>query len=299
MPKLNTGNPEVSDYLINVGKYWIKEFDIDGWRLDVANEIDRGFWRRFRESIRQIKPDAFLIAEIWDDARSFLDGDQFDSAMNYNLYYAITDFFALNRITPKEFSARIQYLLVRYKRQIQQVQLNLIDSHDVPRFLSQANGDMRKLRLAALFLLTHVGIPMIFYGDEKGIDGFVEKEYRKPMVWKNSSSNTLFEYYQKLIKLRKTNIDAMLGDYITLLADEEAYAYLRKGSSNSILVVMNVSSREIHRTIELPKASLVIKDEINDYLTGCTYPISEDKSKVYLPLKPYSAAVINILHRKK
>lgn len=297
MPKLNTGNPEVAEYLINVGEYWVREFDIDGWRLDVANEIDHKFWRRFRQAIRAIKPDALLIAEIWDDARAFLNGDQFDSAMNYNLYYAITDFFALNRVTPKEFSERIQYLLVRYRRQIQQVQLNLIDSHDVPRFLSQANGDKRKLKLAALFLFTHVGIPMIFYGDEKGMEGWKEIDYRKPMIW-DDREDQLLDYYRKLVELRKTNMDAMLGDYVTLLADDEVYAYLRRGCSNSILVAMNVSPNETERTIELPAKSLVPEGGFQDILTGFSYPVSKDKRKIHLHLEPYSAAIINILHEQ-
>ena len=100
MPKLNTGNPETARYLIDVGLYWIREFDIDGWRLDVANEVNHDFWRVFRREVRALKPDAVLIGEIWDDARSFLEGEQFDSAMNYNLTFAIDDFFAYGKLTP-------------------------------------------------------------------------------------------------------------------------------------------------------------------------------------------------------
>ena len=169
-------------------------------------------------------------------------------------------------------------MLVRYRRQIQQVQLNLIDSHDVPRFLSQANGDKRKLKLAALFLFTHVGIPMIFYGDEKGMEGWKEIDYRKPMIW-DDREDQLLDYYRKLVELRKTNMDAMLGDYVTLLADDEVYAYLRRGCSNSILVAMNVSPNETERTIELPAKSLVPEGGFQDILTGFSYPVSKDKER--------------------
>lgn len=138
MPKLNTGNSEVVEYLTNVGVYWIKEADIDGWRLDVANEVDHGFWRHFRKAVRAVKPDAFLVGEVWYDAPEWLSGDQFDSLMNYSFLYTCTDFFAKRVINVKQFSDRIGYLLMRYRKNVQYAQMNLLDSHDVPRFLSQA-----------------------------------------------------------------------------------------------------------------------------------------------------------------
>lgn len=92
MPKLNTGNPEVVEYLCNVGTYWIREADIDGWRLDVANEINHEFWRAFRHAVRAVKEDIFLIGEIWEEAGIWLQGDQFDSTMNYTFSYLCRDF---------------------------------------------------------------------------------------------------------------------------------------------------------------------------------------------------------------
>lgn len=92
MPKLNTGNPEVVEYLCNVGTYWIREADIDGWRLDVANEINHEFWRTFRHAVRAVKEDLFLIGEIWEEAGIWLQGDQFDSTMNYTFSYLCRDF---------------------------------------------------------------------------------------------------------------------------------------------------------------------------------------------------------------
>lgn len=287
MPKLNTGNEEVKKYILNVATYWIKEFDIDGWRLDVANEVDLDFWREYRKAVRSIKKDALLIGEIWDDAHVFLQGEQFDSAMNYNLYFACRDFFAEQSITPKQFSDRIQYLLTRYKTQIQEVQMNLIDSHDVSRFLSLVQEDKRRLKLGVLFLLTHVGMPMVFYGDEQGLSGIEEINYRRPMKW-NQIHGDLFTYYQKLIRLRKENRDLMLGEYKTLVANEDCYAYLRKDRDNKLIVVLNNTNKWVKQEINLGINNKIVKD----YLIDREYVIQS--GKIIADIPPYEAATILI-----
>ena len=283
MPKLNTGNPEVLDYFISVGKYWIEEFDIDGWRLDVANEVDQPFWRKFREAIKPVKQDALLIAEIWDDARAFLGGDQFDSAMNYNLYFACIEFFAKGSIMPQAFSDRVEYLLIRYKSQIQQLQLNLIGSHDVPRFLSLAGDDKRKLILAALFLMTHVGIPMLYYGDEKGLGGLEERDYRRPMLWDGLEA-PLLSVYRRLILLRKQCMDAMLGEYRVLFADDSCYAYERRGEVHSVVVLLNNSDQTLERRVPVKGQTA------SDFMSGQAYPV--EKQLAAVKLQAYSGAVI-------
>ncbi len=94
MPKLNTENPEVRSYFLDVASYWIEEFDIDGWRLDVANEVDHSFWKAFRKRVKSIKPDLYILGEIWHDALPWLEGDQFDAVMNYPLTLAGLDYIA-------------------------------------------------------------------------------------------------------------------------------------------------------------------------------------------------------------
>lgn len=96
MPKLNTGNQEVVDYFCKVGRYWIREADIDGWRLDVANEINHDFWRAFKKAVKEEKDDIFLIGEIWEDSTIWLMGDQFDSTMNYTFSYICREFLQKN-----------------------------------------------------------------------------------------------------------------------------------------------------------------------------------------------------------
>ena len=93
MPKLNTENEEVIEYLLEVGRYFIKEFDIDAWRLDVSNEVDHSFWRQFRKEVKKIKSDVYILGEIWHNSLPWLMGDQFDAVMNYPFADALIKFF--------------------------------------------------------------------------------------------------------------------------------------------------------------------------------------------------------------
>lgn len=254
MPKLNTGNAEVIEYFLNVGRYWIREADIDGWRLDVANEVNHDFWRAFRRAVKEIKPDAFLIGEVWFDAREWLMGDQFDSVMNYGFSNACIEFFAERVINVKQFDDRISYLLMRYKKNVQQVQMNLLDSHDVSRFLSRAGGDIRKLKLAVLFMMTHVGIPTVYYGDEKGMDGLTESDYRRPMRWQDTETSLdLLDFYRRLIAIRKEHMDLMTGDYYTLDADLvcNTLIYAREAHGKRLYILINNSEFPVQYTLEI------------------------------------------------
>ena len=285
MPKINTGNEQVKKYILSIATYWIKEFDIDGWRLDVANEVDLEFWRAYRRAVREVKKDALLIGEIWDDAHVFLQGDQFDTAMNYNLYFACRDFFAEHTIGAKQFADRVSYLLTRYKKQIQDVQMNLIDSHDVSRFISVAGESEEILKLGAIFLLTHVGMPMIFYGDEQGINGIEEIDYRKPMIWQENKGE-LFKFYQKLIALRKDNMALMLGKYKVIVAEEDCYGYIREAEGKKLIVLLNRSDKPYRANLSIDTQGT----EVKDYLNGKSYPISE--SKIMVDIAPLDSAII-------
>ncbi len=288
MPKLNTGNPEVVEYFCEVGRYWIREMGIDGWRLDVANEVDHDFWRAFRKAVQQEKSDAFLIAEIWEDAQQWLLGDQFDSAMNYRFTNTVIDFIGKDAISADEFDACLNAMLMRYKKQITPVQMNMLDSHDVPRFLSLCGNDMRRLKLAALFELTYVGIPSIFAGDEKGISGIQEAEYRAPMIWSDTDeSEELTCYYKKLIAIRKNHMNLFTGDCKTVLKDSGRglYAFKRSDGAEEAMVVLNNSERENQVILPLCNNKALVNLMTHETLTAF-------ENKVMLTLPPLSGAIL-------
>ncbi|MBR1392026.1 MAG: alpha-glycosidase [Lachnospiraceae bacterium] len=263
MPKLNTGNPEVAEYFCRVGAYWIREADIDGWRLDVANEIDHDFWRAFRKAVRKEKKDCFLIAEIWEEAGVWLMGDQFDSTMNYTFSYLCRDLFAEDKISITEFDQQIHKMLMRYAWRTDLCQMNFLDTHDVPRFLSYCDGDVKRLRLAVLYMMTAVGIPSVFYGDEMEIQGVQEPEYRSPMPWeREKEESALIAFYQKLIRLRRDNEAIRTGRYRTIMADDKkrVYLYERYTENQSAYVLINLGSAGVRRK-DFLKESLSLSDE--------------------------------------
>ncbi|MCR5321917.1 MAG: alpha-glycosidase [Lachnospiraceae bacterium] len=244
MPKLNTGNPEVRDYICKVGKYWISEFGIDGWRLDVANEVDHDTWRAFRHAVLSERPDAFLIAEIWEDADVWLKGDQFDSAMNYEFTYLCRDFFALERIGAKEFDEQMNKALMRYPAPVANVQMNMLDSHDVPRFLHYCDGRTERLKLAFFYMMTAPGIPSIFYGDELFMTGEKESEYRSPYPWEKVKDGFIKDL-SGWTSLRKTHPALTRGSYRKVYADEQGlYVFERKCDEEDLIVVVNNSASD-------------------------------------------------------
>ena len=242
MPKLNTANAEVREYFCGVGQYWIEEFGVDGWRLDVASEVDDGFWRAFRSAVKAVKPDALLVGEVWETARHWLDGDMFDSTMNYDFRKHCRRFFAEGALDAYGFAARCSDMLMRYKLQMTGVQMNLLDSHDVSRFLSVCGGDKRRYRLAVLFLMTFVGMPMLFYGDELGIEGIAELDYRSPMPW-DGGDTQLRDFVRRAIALRHERSELRHGDFRVISARPGSglLAFERRFGGKAVAVCLNAA----------------------------------------------------------
>lgn len=251
MPKLNTSNPEVQKYFAEVCRYWIEQYDIDGWRLDVANEIDRNFWRLFRKTAVEAKREIVLIGEVWENAETWLRGDAFHSTMNYDFRKHCRDFFALDRCDAKGFGDRVTDMLLRYPRNVANSQLNLLDSHDVPRFLSLCGGNMEKWKLAYLCLMLMPGVPSLFYGDEMGALGIAEREYRRPMPWEQMEEmKELRLFVAEAAAIRRKYVDGDAGFRIVEAQSESGlFAFERKGRKGSIQVFLNNGAeRELPET---------------------------------------------------
>ena len=208
MPKLNTANPEVKDYLLSVATYWIEHFDIDAWRLDVANEVDHQFWRDFRKVVLAKKPDLYILGEVWHTSQPWLNGDEFHAVMNYPLSDSIKDYFLSRSKKTSQFIAEINCQSMYYKQQISEVMFNLLDSHDTERILTTAQGDIQLLKSALAFLFLQRGTPCIYYGTELELGGGMDPDCRRVMPWDRvSSSNDMLKFMKNLIQLRKETAD--------------------------------------------------------------------------------------------
>lgn len=243
MPKLNTSNEEVQKYFANVGTYWIREYEIDGWRLDVANEIDRNFWRKFREAVKKENKEAILIGEVWENAESWLRGDIFDSTMNYEFRRICRDHIIGDNKNALTAAKQLEQMRLRYPTNLVNGQLNLLDSHDVPRFLSLCRGDLRKWKLACILLMLFPGVPSLFYGDEQAICGMKENEYRNPMVW--SQNTQLCGFVQKIIEIRKEFIEEDTSyEVLWEETNEKRLTFVRDGRKGRLFVSLNVSDMD-------------------------------------------------------
>ncbi|WP_410512016.1 alpha-glycosidase [Paenibacillus sp. BR2-3] len=244
MPKLNTAHPEVRDYFINVGRYWIEETDVDGWRLDVANEADHTFWREFRKAVKELKPDAYILGEVWHDGMKWLQGDQFDGVMNYPVAHAILDFVVFEHHDAFEFAAKIGGYLARYPQQVNESCFIHLDTHDTVRLLTLCGDDKRKMKLATALQFTFVGAPSIYYGNEVGLAGQFDPDNRRCMIWESEKQDReLFSFYQKLILLRKEHPALTSGSFRTLWAEKGSslLVYERHFGEDHVVVIMNAS----------------------------------------------------------
>ena len=309
LPKFNTRTPAVREFLFAVAEHWIK-FGIDGWRLDVAGEInDDSFWQEFRHRVKALNPEAYIVGEIWDEAQRWLHGDQFDAVMNYMVTIASLGFFTgghlnqqeanraggyRNKVRPlnaNEFADRIDYVFHLYDPAITQVQLNLLDSHDTPRFLTCANGDVESFKLAMLFMFTYPGAPCIYYGDEIGLDGGHDPDCRKSFPWEKAHWNLdLLSYTKDCIALRKTHSALRRGSYHRLYSADGVYIFGRKLDEEKLVIALNTADQG--RTIDLDVNCLALPDGGLNSLFG------ESKAKVQggriagLQLAPRKAVVL-------
>ncbi|MEY8443278.1 glycoside hydrolase family 13 protein [Lactococcus ileimucosae] len=210
MPKLNTANKEVQDYLLNIAEYWIKECDIDAWRLDVADEVDHAFWKKFRTTCDAAKKDFYILGEVWHSAQPWLVGDEFSAVMNYAYTNAIIDTFVKKELNLEQMVSTINAQLMLYRKQTNQVMFNILDSHDTPRLLTQAKGNKDLVKQVQAFMYMQPGVPCIYYGDEYGLDGGADPDCRKCMPWAEEHQDLeMFAFFKELVAFRREYADIL------------------------------------------------------------------------------------------
>ncbi len=269
LPKLNVSTPAVREFLWDVACHWI-EFGVDGWRLDVPAEIDDDeFWREFRRRVKAVNADAYIVGEIWHESQPWLQGDQFDAVMNYLFSRACLAYFVgpnllrsevarcgykrIDTLDDRAFADEIERVLGLYSRPVTEVQLNLLGSHDTPRFKTLARGDSSAYRLATLFQMTYPGAPSIYYGDEVGMEGPHDPGCRGGFPWDERNwDRDLRDFVRRCIALRKARPLLRWGDFTWLFVGHGVVAYGRRLADETLLVILNNGRRPV--TLSLPVA---------------------------------------------
>lgn len=254
LPKLMTSDPSVRSYIYGVTRKWMS-FGIDGWRLDVANEIPHDFWKAWRAVVKSINPDAYICAEIWDNAAAWLNGNEFDATMNYRFRTAVLNGLVSRSTTLAAMDSTLTAQRADYSPGVNHALLNLLGSHDTERVLTMAGGDTAAVRQAMLLQFTYPGAPMVYYGDEFGMMGGKDPGCRGTMVWdRDGQDSTMFRYVRSVIALRRSHPVWSRGNIQTLLVDDarRVYAYERTGMGVRGVVVMNDGSEPA--TVRIPSS---------------------------------------------
>ena len=268
LPVFNHDNPEVREYIMEIAEYWIK-LGVDGWRLDVPFEIKTpGFWQEFRDRVKAVNPEAYIVGEVWGDSREWLDGTQFDGVMNYLFTGPTIAFVAGDRVDldqvqgrdyepfpplfAAEYAEKIQSLLALYDWQIQLTQLNLLASHDTARLLSIAGRDRPSVEMATLLLLTFPGAPSIYYGDEVGLPGALDPDSRRGFPLEADWDYKIFECHRQLIALRHAHPALRTGDYNVLHAEGTVYVFARSLGDDRLVIAVNTGTTPAKLTLNQP-----------------------------------------------
>jgi cyclomaltodextrinase len=236
-------NVGLVNHLLDATEFWLKEMDVDGVRLDVPNEVPYWFWKLFNERVKRVKPDAYIVGELWGNASDYVRPGIYDAVMNYAFFRdPVQRFLGLGQGTAAEFDATLASGRITYPTQAVQCQMNLIDSHDTVRFLTQVGGNVNRLKLAVMFAMTYVGAPHIYYGDEIGMEGGRDPDCRRPFIWdyeKEPHRVELLDYYKKLTRTRHAHVALRTGDFTTVAADGKVFGYVRSGEGEQFLVGLN------------------------------------------------------------
>ncbi len=262
LPKFNHQNPQVREFLFRVAEHWVRA-GIDGWRLDVPGEIDDDeFWREFRRRVKNINPDAYIVGEIWQRGDRWLRGDQFDAVMNYQFTRLCLGFFVdpegidralahehsygtIGALDTAEFARALTDMLTWYPREITYAQLNLLDSHDTARFVTIARGDTTALKLALLMMFGFVGAPMLYYGDEIALEGRLDPDCRRAMIWEPSKrGKEMLGYTKRLTALRQKYVALRRGALTPLYTNSKEFAFARHQSDAPTVIVALNAGRE-------------------------------------------------------
>ncbi|WP_135552355.1 glycoside hydrolase family 13 protein [Paenibacillus cymbidii] len=287
MPKVRLRHETARAYMLDVALYWLREAGIDGWRLDVAEEVDYTFWQDLRKAVKAVAPEALLLAETWKENRDLLRGDQMDTVTNYVFRDAVADFFAAGTIDAEAFDARINRMLGAYSLIAREILFNPLGSHDTARFLTLCGGERGRLMAAAAFQFCFPGVPVIYYGDEVGLDGGRDPGCRKAMEWDPQRQDAeLLAWFRRLARLRAELPVLRSGSYASSYCSGSGYGFMREdeagtadggdpGATMRVYAVFNTGSAAV--TLALPVKEAVgtqLHDRFADEGQAAVFPVA-------------------------
>lgn len=293
LPKLNLSNTAVRRYILNVARFWIEQ-GADGWRLDVPNEIDDDdFWAEFREVVKSVNRDAYIVGEIWNIDPRWVGESHFDGLMNYPLRDYLLQLLHGGVLSVSQYAGKVESLLTIYPRENVYAMYLPLGSHDTERLLTILGGDVEKVKLAYLFQFAFPGAPALYYGDEVGLTGGKDPECRGAFPWDRKQWNQeLHSWVKALISVRKRYPALRRGEYTRVLTDDRksCYAFARILGDEKILVVMNAGPTRRHMRISVGELGWLDGRILRNVLGEGEYLVSGDS--VLIRLQPWSGVLV-------
>lgn len=328
LPKLNyDDSKELYQYILDIGKKWVSPpYNADGWRLDVAadlghsEELNHKFWQDFRRAVKSANPDAIILAEHYGDATSWLQGDQWDTIMNYSAFMEPVTWFLTgmekhsDSFDPTQignasnFEGAMQHYMTNFLTPSLLCSMNQLSNHDHSRFLTRTNhrvGRAEQLgteaaeiginkpvfREAVVMLMTWPGAPTLYYGDEAGVCGFTDPDNRRTYPW-DDPDQELVRFHQEMIAIHKEHQALRTGSLKMLATEHQYLAYGRFNREEQFVVLINNDDRPHRVKQSIWAAGLPQNCECNRLLitsdegfstVPIRYPIREGKLEVLLP----------------
>jgi glycosidase len=244
MPKLNTNNPEVISYFREICEGWVRKWNIDGIRFDVGNEVSHYFLKELNRSLKAIKPDLFLLGEIWHDSVQWLQGDEYDSVMNFPFLESVQNFWLDNQ-TSRDLMYSMNRCYSMYPEQVSNILFNFVDNHDTMRAVTRC-GDKDIFYQQLTMLMTMPGSACIYYGTEIALEGGNDPDCRRPMPWsriEEGKCDRALKEMRALIALRKTCPQTRTGKIIWRHSDTNprlvCYGRYIEGENTMVTVYLN------------------------------------------------------------
>ena len=341
LPKLAyEESPDLEDYIMRIGKKWVSApYNIDGWRLDVAadlgfsNEYNHLFWKRFRKEVKSVNPDALILAEHYGDPQDWLQGDEWDSVMNYDAFMEPVTWFLTGMQKHSDdyrgdlfgnadsFMGAMRHHMASFTAPSLQIAMNELSNHDHSRFLTRTNKKVGRvntlgaeaanqgvnkavMREAVLIQMTWPGAPTIYYGDEAGVCGFTDPDNRRTYPWGHEDQE-LIRFHKEMIRIHKEHEEILTGSLKYIEGDYNVLGYGRFNRRAMTVVMVNNNDHEITREVSIwhlgiPKESVVKRlmftTESGYDVTECEYPVVGGKITLTLPK---TSAIILHYERKE